>query len=185
MNPFDSTQLRALLRRNIFSTVCSGLSLVLAVAIWWLWQDVHILEIENRERAQQFAAMLSTMKTGPLVRQELARAQDIVQRIEGNLVIERNLAENLWYFYKIHPDSKEILTTLRPLNSEASADGSDYKLVPFSLQLNGTYEQVASYLLQLETGPRLAMIKSFKFERQQKSSSGLILYLEVKLLGKK
>ena len=185
MNPFDSNQLAALLRRNIFCTVCSGLSLVLAIAIWWLWQDVHILEIENRERAQQFAAMLSTMKTGPLVRQELARAQDIVQRIESNLVIERNLAENLWYFYKIHPESKEILTTLRPLNPEASSDGSDYKLVPFSLLLNGTYEQVASYLLQLETGPRLALIKSFSFRRQQQGSANLTLNLEVKLLGKK
>jgi Tfp pilus assembly protein PilO len=185
MNPFDLDQLRALVRRYLFCAVCGGLSLVLAVALWVLRQNVAALEKANRETSQEFAAMLSTLKAGPLVRQELARAQDAVQRIEGNLVIEKNLAENLWYFYKIHPDSKEILTNLRPLNSQPSADSSDYKLVPFSLQLTGTFEQVAAYLLELETGPRLALVKSFKFWRPQLGSPNLTLDLEVRLLGRK
>ena len=185
MNPFDSNQLVDLFRRNVFCTVCCVVSLILGVAYWWLWQDAHILEIENRERSQQFAAMLSTLKSGPLIRQELARAQDIVQRIEGNLVIEKNLADNLWYFYKIHPDSKDILTTLRPMNADAAADDADYKLVPFTLQLTGTYEQVAGYLLQLETGPRLALIRSFAFRRQSAAQPTLTLNLDIKLLGKR
>jgi Tfp pilus assembly protein PilO len=185
MNPFDLDQLRAAIRRYLFCAVCSALSLVLAAALWVLRQNVVGLEKSNRETSQEFAAMLATLKAGPLVRQELARAQDSVARIEGNLVVEKNLAENLWYFYKIHPDSKEILTSLRPLNAQPATDGSDYKLVPFSLQLTGTYEQIASYLLELETGPRLAVIKAFSFRRQQLGQPALALNLEVRLLGKK
>ena len=185
MNAFFATQLYGLVRRNLFSAACCILSLLLAGTIWALRMDVHSLEIVNRECSQEFAAMLSTLTAGPVVRSELSRAQDIVQRIEGNLVVEKNLADNLWYFYKIDPESKDILTTLRPMNSEAAAEDSEYKLVPFSLSLTGTYEQVATYLLQVETGPRLARIKSFSFRRQQLGSNNITFNLEVRLLGRR
>jgi Tfp pilus assembly protein PilO len=185
MNPFDSTQLFGLFRRNLFATICTILSVLLASGLWILHQDVHSLEIVNRERSQEGAAMDSTLVTGPLIRQELAHAQEIMQRIESNLVIEKNLAENLWYFYKIHPDSKEILTSLRGMNSDPVPDEFEYKMVPFSLQLTGTYQQVAGYLLQLETGPRLVQVKSFSFRRVRQGAPGLVLNLEVRMLGKK
>lgn len=185
MNPFETTQLSALLRRNIFCTFCILLSLVLVAGLWVLQLDVHSWEILNRERSQEGNAMDSTLVTGPLIKQELARAQEIVQHIESNLVIDKNLAENLWYFYKIHPDSKDILTNLRALNADPASDDSDYKLLPFSLQLTGTYEQVAGYLLHLEIGPRLVLIRSFNFRRQGTGSPILILNLEIKVLGKK
>ena len=185
MNSLESSQLGGLLRRNIFCTMCAILSLSLAAGLWVLQLDVHRLEIENRERSQDGAAMDSTLVTGPLIKTELARAQDIVQRIESNLAIEKNLPDNSWYFYKIDPDSKEILTNLRPLNAEPGNDDSDYKLVPYSIQLTGRYEQVAGYLLQLETGPRLCLIKSFTFHRQGQRSPVVMLNLEVKVLAKK
>ena len=185
MNPVENSQLGSLLRRNLFGTVCTILSLLLAAGLWVLRLDVHSLEIVNRERSQEGAAMDSTLVTGPLIKTELARAQDILQRIEGNLVIDKNLADNLWYFYKIHPDSKDILTNLRALNADPAADDSDYKVVPFSLQLTGTYEQVAGYLLQLETGPRLMLIKSFSFRRTGTRSRVLTLSVEVKVLARR
>lgn len=185
MNPFDSHQLFGVFRRNLFSSICTVLSVLLLAGLWILKEDVHSLEIVNRERSQEGAAMDSTLVTGPLIKTELARAQDIVQRIEGNLVIDKNLADNLWYFYKIHPDSKEILVGLRALNADPVADDLDYKLVPFSLQLSGTYQQVASYILQLETGPRLALIKSFSFRRKGIRTPELTVNLEVRILGKK
>lgn len=185
MNPFDSTQLFSLFRRNLFASACTILCVLLAAGLWILYQDVHSLEIVNRERSQEGAAMDSTLVTGPLIRQELAHAQETLQRIESNLVIEKNLAENQWYFYKIHPDSKEILTSIRGMNSDPVADDSEYKMVPFALQLSGTYQQVAAYLLQLETGPRLVQIRSFSFRRVRQGAPGLTLNLEVRVLGKK
>ncbi len=174
MNSHETTRLSSLLRRNIFVTVCIMLCVLLAPGLWVLGLDVRSREIMARERSQEGAAMDSTLVTGPLIKQELARAQDIVQRIDGNLVIEKNLADNLWYFYKIHPESKVILTNLMALNSDPAPDDSDYKLVAFSLQLTGTYEQVAGYLLQLETGPRLVQIRTFGFRRQGSSRSPII-----------
>lgn len=185
MNSLESSGLGTLLRRNIFGSVCTILCVVLAAGLWILSMDVHSLEVVNRERTQEGAAMDSTLVTGPVIKQELARAQDIAQRIESNLVVDKLLADNLWYFYKIHPDSKDILTNIRALNAEAASDDSDYKLVPFSLQLTGTYEQVAGYLLQLETGPRLTLVRSFVFRRQGARSPIISLNLEVKVLARK
>lgn len=186
MNSHEATRLSSLFRRNIFVTVCTILCLLSLAGLWILSFDVRSQEILSRERSQEGAAMDSTLVTGPLIKQELARAQDIVQRIEGNLVIEKNLADNLWYFYKIHPDSKVILTNLIALNSDPASDDSEYKLVAFSLQLTGTYEQVAGYLLQLETGPRLAQIKTFGFRRQGGARSPIIfLNLDVKVLARR
>jgi hypothetical protein len=182
MNSLESTRLSSLFRRNIFVTTCVIVCVLLAAGLWILSLDIHTREIMNRERSQDGAAMDSTLVTGPLIKQELARAQDIVQRFEGNLVVDKNLADNLWYFYKIDPNSKDILTNLRALNSDPA---SDYKLVPFSIQLTCTFEQVANYLLQLETGPRLALIRSFNFRRQGARAPTIVLNLEVKMLARK
>ncbi len=184
MSLLDSS-LYGMCRRNLFITFCTIFSILLGIGLWVLHLDLKTREIENRELSQDGAAMNSTLVTGPLVKQELARAQDIVQRIESNLVIEKNLADNLWYFYKIHPDSKDILTSLRALNPETAVDDLDYKMVPFTLQLTGNYTQVASYLLQLETGPRLVQIRSFSFRRVRQGASGLTLNLEIRVLGRK
>jgi len=185
MNPFDSSQLFGVVRRNIFCSVCTAVSLLLLAGLWVLRMDAHSQEILYRERSQEGAAMDSTLVTGPLIKTELARAQEIVQRIESNLAIEKNLADNLWYFYRIDSESKEILTSLRALNADPSGDDYEYKLIPFSLQLTGTYQQLGAYMLHLETGPRLVQIRSFSFRRPNPGSPGLTLLLDARVLAKK
>lgn len=184
MNPFDSVEVLALMRRYLFCTICTILSLLLIAAIWILWQDVHTLEALNRERTQEGQAMLSTMVSGPLIRQELARAQEIVQRIDKSLMIESRLEENVGYFYKIQSQTKADVVYLRPQNADSNND-SDYRVIPFTLQLAGTYEQVANYLLALETGPRFVQIKFFSFKRRQAGADSLTLSLDLKMLGKR
>ena len=185
MNPFDSVQLVGLMRRYLFCSICTGVSVVLLIAIWILWQFTHSLETVYRERDQEGQAMLTTLASGPVIRQELARVKDVVQQIEDNLVIESKLEENYSYFYKIQNETKADLIYLRRLNSDPSGDGYDYKLIPFSLQLSGTYEQLAAYLLEIETGPKLALIKSFSFRRRELGSPYLTLNIELRLLGKR
>lgn len=184
MNP-ESSGLIGLMRRNLFSAVCSMLSLILMAAIWILWQDVHSLETLNRERTQEGQAMLSTLVSGPLIRQELARAQEIVQRIESNLVTESKLEENVGYFYRIQNQTKAEVLFLRQQNAEITNDGAEYKVVPYNLQLAGTYQQVASFLLAVETGPKLAQIKVFNFRRREQGLDSLTLNIELKLLGRR
>lgn len=187
MNPFDFAELRALFREHLFPAICSVVSLVLAATIWILWQEGNSLTILNRERSREGETMLSTLVSGPLVRQELAHAHETVQRLEQNLINETDLAENYGYFYKLEEQSKARLSAggLRQMGTDPAYDGSDYAPIPFILQLTGTYQEVATYLLLLETGPKLIMIKSFSLRRRESGSDVVTLNLEVRLLGKR
>ena len=180
LDPFVS-----LLRRHTFCAVCTGVSLGLAVAIGFLSQWLARLEIEYRERAQAGEAMLSTLVTGPEIRRELAHVREAVRRIEENLVVESNLAENVWYFYKFEEQTKARLSDLRQLSSAAIESKSPYRLIPYRLRLTGNYESVVGFLDCLESGPRLAAISSFSFRRREAGGSAVLLELDVELLGKR
>ena len=54
------------------------------------------------------------------------------------------------------------------MNAEPSADDGDYKLVPFVLQLNGTYQQLGAYLLQSRDRPaaRVDQVRLVSGERE-------------------
>jgi len=57
--------------------------------------------------------------------------------------------------------------------------------VPFSIRVTGTFEQAASFLHAIETGPRLASISNLSFRRVTPGGTNLILEMTVQLLGKK
>ena len=185
MNRPSLDQLGHLLRRHTFCAMCAGVSLVLAVAIGFLWQWLAGLEIKYGERARAGDAMLSTLVTGPEIRRELAYVREAARRIEENLVGETNLAENLWYFYKFEEQTKARLSDLRQLSSTPIDSKSPYRLIPYKLRLTGAYEQVAGFLGGLESGPRLAVINSFSFRRRETGGPVVVLELDVGLLGKR
>jgi Tfp pilus assembly protein PilO len=184
MNAFASNPAIALIKRHKFASFCTITSLVLLVAIWVLRLDLHTMVIQTREHDQDNQAMLSTLASGPLIKQELARAQEIVQRIESNLVVESKLEDNVAYFYKLQKETKADIVFLKQQPADNSNDW-DYKVVPYNLQLSGTYEQVAAFMLALETGPKLSQIKLFAFRRLEAGANRISLTIDLKLLGKR
>lgn len=174
-------QLLGLFRRFPFSAACVGVTLLSALAVWYFTGQNEDLEIVRRDRAKEGEATLSLLVGGSTQRQELDFVRGIARRIEDNLVVESNLAENAFYFYKFEEQSKVRLPELHPLNSPADPSPL-FRRVPYTLRVHGTYEQVAAFLFALETGPRLANITSFNFGRR---ADGISLDLSVELLGKK
>lgn len=175
----------ALLRRNPFGAICTVLVIGLAVTSWFLWQQIDDQELTLRDRAKEGEDNLALLISGSTQRQELAAAREATHRIEDNLVIETNLAENLWYFYKFEEQTKSRLPELHQLNSPTTDASPLYRRVPYTLRISGTYEQVASFLLAIECGPRLANITSFTFSRRGSGADAIALELTLDLLGKK
>jgi len=175
----------ALLRRFPFAAVCVGLLRVSGVGAYFLWDDIAGQELARQDRQKEGEATLELLVGGSTLRQELAAVRDATRRIEENLVVESDLAGNQWYFYKIEEQTKANLLDLIPQNSPATTDAALYKRIPYSLKVAGTFEQVAGYLLALETGPRLANITSFTFNRRDKDPNSLSLEISLELLGKK
>lgn len=184
MNPQVAAFL-ALIRRYPFAATCILLVILGGVGAYFLWDDIDTQEAARIDRAKEGEAMLGLLVGGSMQRQELAAAREATRRIDDNLVIEANLADNNWYFYKFEEQTKARLLELHPLSSVTAEDAALYKRIPFTLRVSGSYEQVTAYLLAIETGPRLANITSFGLSRRDKETSAVVLELSLELLGKK
>jgi hypothetical protein len=185
MNVADFMQWIATLRRHPLSALCGSICIVCGITCWYVYGNMKWLELEHKQVLQDSDLDLASMISGPSVRQERLAALEVTHRIEDNLVIEDNLAENLWYFYKIEQQTKAHIAELRPLNSLLSDTKAYYRRVPFSARVTGTYEQTAAFLYAIETGPRLSYITSLTYRRADPGSLQLILEFNVELLGKR
>lgn len=172
----------ALARRYPQSAVCALITVVLGIASWFLWQQDQELSTVYLDRSKEGEAMLQVRVGGLTQRQELEAVREATRRIEDNLVIESNLAENAWYFYRIEEQTKARLTELHPINAPTTDASPNFKSIPYTIRVAGTYEQTAAFLLALETGERLVNIKSFNFAR---AANGMALDLSIEVLGKK
>jgi Tfp pilus assembly protein PilO len=173
----------ALLRRYPHAAVCSVLTIALLATAFYLHGQIADLQTTQQARAKEGEAMLDLMVGGTAQRQELALVHEIARRIEDNLVVETNLAENLWYFAKFEEQTKARLPELHQLNSPPGDASPLFKRVPYTLRVTGNFEQVAAFLLALETGPRLVNVTSFNWVRT--GTASMTLDLAVELLAKK
>jgi Tfp pilus assembly protein PilO len=175
----------ALLRRYPYCAVCTVLILALSGAAWFISGQNEDLEIVRDGRAKEGEAMLALLVGGSTQRQELTAVREVAHRIEDNLVVETNLAENAFYFYKFEEQTKARLPELHPLTAPASETSQLYRRVPYTLRVAGTYAQVSAFLFAIETGPRIANITAFGFSRRDLGSPEILLDLSLELLGKK
>ena len=181
MNPGISSFL-ALVRRYPQSAICALLTLLFGGASGFLWLQDKELELVHRDRSNEGEAMLTVRVGGSTQRQELDAVREATRRIAANLVIETNLAENAWYFYRIEEQTKVRLSELHPISSPTTDSSPLYKRIPYTLRVTGSYEQTAAFLLALESGERLVSIIGFNYAR---SANGLALNLNIEVLGKK
>ena len=174
-----------LIRRWPYCVACLLLTIVSAGGLWFVRGEIAELQLVHAEKTKEGEAMLATLVGGSTQRTELEAVREATRRIEENLVIEANLPENLWYFYKLEEQTKARLPELHQLNSPSTDKSPLYRRVPYTLRIAGSYGQVASFLLALETGPRLAKITSFNFARADAQGAALTLDLSLELLGRK
>ena len=178
-------QAATFLRRNTFAVSCALIILVLVGGGWWLWHDLGKQEETLHVRTLQGEVELEIIATSPLLREALNQARTAVTRIESNLAVASNLADNLGYFYQLEEKTRTRLRGLNQLSTGAPAedDRAVYKTIPYTMEVSGTYAQVMDFLQSLESGPRLVKIRSFSFRRADTSSGNVLLQLDLVVLG--
>lgn len=190
MNPQLAAFL-SFLRRFPFASLCVVVTIVFGVGAWFLSQDVDEQEQARQDRAKEGEAMLELLVGGTAQRQELAIAQEAARRIDENLVLEKETVENNWYFFKLEEQTKARLVENRSQSAAGNDNSTLFKRIPWTLRVNGTYEQITSFLLALETGPRLVAVTAFSISRNAAGagsatdSGTLSMELNIEMLGKK
>jgi Tfp pilus assembly protein PilO len=175
----------AVVRRHPFAVLCIVLTLGVGAGAWTLHDKVVHLKSVLAERSKQGEVMLAGLVTGRAYRDELDTVRDAARRIEENLLVESNLAENLWYFYKLEENTRARLPELHQLSAPMLKSSPLYKRIPYSLRAVGSFDELSKFLAALETGPRLANITSFTYTRRDVRDQSFVLDLNLDLLAKK
>ena len=172
-------------RRQPFVCVCIGICLISLGGIWWVARQIESYEAELDRLTNQGTEVLNLVATRGVMESELELVQAAVRRTEDNLVIEDNLAENLWYFYSVEGRTQTRLTELRQLDVPNPGKDDTYLRVPYELSAGGDFVGISELLRQLEIGPRLMRVKDFSIRREANGDELLSLDLSIELLGRK
>ncbi len=86
--------LMSVVRRFPLGAVCTLLTIILSISAWVLRGQIVELDTVRREREKEGEAMLELLVGGSTQRQELAFVKEVAKRIDENIVVEDNLAEN-------------------------------------------------------------------------------------------
>lgn len=172
------------LRRHTFAVACVVTSLILAGVDFFYWRQSVSLERRYAEKTTEGEDTLTLLASSPLLHQQYQIATEAVQRIEKHLLVEANLADNLALFYSCESGTGARLGELNQLNSPSTGDGASYRVIPFSLTVTGTFDQVAGFVRRLETGPNLLRVTTFTLQRIAPDGGSVSLNLTVELLGR-
>ena len=179
------TELGRLAQRFPFCAACILLSVALAAASLFLRGDLGEFENLQQARAREGERMLGFIARGAQLRSEAAIIRAAAQRITENLVVEKNIPENFWYFYKIEQETQTKLTELqqRPAFVPDTGTPTAYKRVPYSLRITGGFRPVVAYLQKIETGSRFGRLNSFVLQRQDAAGANVLLVVDLDLLA--
>lgn len=176
-------QLLALAREYSFITACLILSLIcanLGIILQQQGTEAEIIQIRLRKEGDSANRIIGAANT---LRADSAMIEATLKEIDGSLVDEDNLAENLGYFYLIEDQSQARISELRQNTATPPEGEKKYKTVPVSLSVSGTYAQVFSFLYKIETGARQIKIASFTLHRRQPTGDAVNLSMELEMLA--
>ncbi|MEJ1972734.1 MAG: hypothetical protein WDM96_09820 [Lacunisphaera sp.] len=154
-------QLLSLIRRYPLVSTCIVLIILLGTGSYFLWQSQQELAAGHDSVRRNGEDMLLSLSGLPRVSSELISVKEAVDFINGNLIREGDLAENLGYFYQLETISHVHLQQLSQLSSQPPGPDAAFVSIPFSLRAGGSYRQIMRLIHELETGPRLCRITAY------------------------
>ncbi len=171
-------------RRNPIIVASLSIIVLMGTASYFLWQRQHVLNANHEEVRRTGVDMMDSLTGQARISSELATVTAAVDFIDRNLINEADLAENLGYFYQIEANARLRFSQLNQLSSQPQPEGSQFKPVPFALRATGSYRQVMRLLHELETGPRLARIRTFTFSQAEGDTESVTMELTLDLLAR-
>jgi Tfp pilus assembly protein PilO len=177
-------QLEAAVLRRPFMAACLALALVAGVLNYPLWRRGRDIVRRHDEVRQRGEMMLAALANRELIHGDLNALEEALDAIERNTVREESMEVNLGYFYRLEKASRVRLTRIDQLVAPPPELHSPFKAVPVALQVAGQYRNLLGFIRELETGPRILRIRSYRFERSELNPSDLVLVINLDLLAR-
>lgn len=176
-------KVRDFFRSYPFVGISLGIMALCAGGWWFIRYQTEAYRVELDRMTRQGTETMGLVAMRGVMTVELENVKSAVRRTNDSLLIEDNLAENLWYFYSVEGRTGTRLTELRQLNSPTPGAKDNYLRVPYELSATGSFIGITEFMRQLEIGPRLMRVKDFSIRREAGTDELLSLDLSVELLG--
>jgi Tfp pilus assembly protein PilO len=177
-------QLWATIRQHPVIAACLLVAAIAGAANYPLWQQREAATRHHDDMRRKGEAMLAALTDRGRIGDDITRLAEAEEVIEANLVSEDNMEVNLGYFYRLEKLNRVRLLRVDQLGSSPPETDNPFKAVPISLQIAGSYRNLLAFVRELETGPRILRVRSFRLERADAAGNELNLVLMVDLLAR-
>lgn len=177
-----------LVRTHPFIAACCGLTLGLAVTVYFRSDLVPEVEAELAQKTTEADKHAANATNGVQLKEQLAALVAANKEIDTRVVRAGQLGVNYQFFYKIIAESgvKQIDLRQSPVSAAAAAKASKAGFVPvvFTVAIQGDFRQLLHFLRLLESGARYGRVNSATFSQVAAERGGAIsLSLNLELLG--
>lgn len=155
------------LRRFPVPTSCGAVLLVCFFAYYLRMDLITDLEIENDEIQRQAQQVDQNLAHGRTLEKHIAEIEQKVAEFDARVIKSAELANNLKYFYEIEAATHVGIADLRQ-NVSGPVRGAPKTVttgIDYSVLVTGRFDQVVSYLNELEHGRHFYRLESFNLQR--------------------
>jgi hypothetical protein len=184
MSPLHPLYWWELFKRYPFAVAGGFLTVFLAASNWYIFLDHAQLEADLEGESKTGNEVLENVASSPLIRQQAAGIRAALRYLDGNLIDETNLAENVGYFYALGDKHRVAIEGLQQMSSPTPPTGSPYRAVPFSFRTSGSMSEILPFIRSIESGRYAVKFTRFSFTRREDTPGLIDATFSLTVLGK-
>lgn len=181
---FSSEEVVASIKKNPISVGCAALTLVLLVLAYVHSGRAAELQTKLDETSAEAAKLALNLKNASQLKEQFDALVAAKKEIEARMIRAEDLTTNQQYFYKMEADSGvKLLDNPRQATVGRKEAKVGYQPTGFSLNVQGDYRQLLTFLRRLENGSRYCRVLTASCAAPADRSPVLTLNLNLELLG--
>lgn len=182
---FSSEEVLASIKKNPIGVGCAVLTVVLLVVTYVHSGRSAELQTQLDDTSAEAAKLALNLKNASQLKEQFDALTTAKKEIEARMIRAEDLTTNQQYFYKLEADSGvKLLDNPRQLSvGRKDAGKGGYQPTGFSLNVQGDYRQLLTFLRRLESGSRYCRVLAASCSPPADRSPVLTLTLNLELLG--
>lgn len=175
--------LSALIKKHPLGAIGLLICVLCGLAIYFRGDAIQKAQTAFEEKDTEAQKIALNVRNMAGLQEQTTEIQNAAKALESRIIRASSLANNLQIFYRLESETGVKFTDLRqnpiPPTRAGTTKGA-YVGVPFNVSVQGTYEQVMTFIRRLETGNQFCRFNTVVFN---KAADGLSASVAIELLG--
>ncbi len=165
--------IQAYVKKQPLVVGAAGLAILLLAVLVYRYPAAGELETELAAKSAEAARLKANLDYSSGLQDQVATLEKINADVSSRLIRPNDIPSNVRYFIQLESETGVKLPTpsAPPPASYAGTKGT-YIVVPYTLDLTGTFRQILTFIRKLESGDRFCRFKSAEVRRDVTSEMG-------------